>query len=54
MDEKLNQYAEHFGENFPIFIVNNLTDDELIGIIDDCIKNNKPYDVGKLDDDIKY
>lgn len=45
MDEKLIQYAEHFGENFPIFIARNLGEDELIKIIDDCIANDKPYEV---------
>ena len=50
MDEKLIQYAEHFGENFPIFIARRLTEDELIKIIDDCITNNKPYEVETIKD----
>lgn len=52
MDEKLNEYAEHFGENFPIFIARALDEDELIGIIDDCIANDKPYEVETEDDAI--
>ena len=50
MDEKLNQYADHFGENFPIFVARRLGEDELVRIIDDCIKNNKPYEVETQDD----
>lgn len=45
MDEKLIQYADHFGENFPIFIARNLSEEELIRIIDDCIANDKPYQI---------
>ena len=50
MNEKLNQYVDHFGENFPIFIVRDLSEDEIIKIIDDCINNNKPYEVETQED----
>lgn len=50
MDKKLNEYADHFGENFPIFIARDLDEDELIRIIDDCIANDKPYEVETEDD----
>ncbi|MBR5584079.1 MAG: hypothetical protein IKW21_06085 [Lachnospiraceae bacterium] len=50
MIEKLNEYAEYFGENFPIFIARDLDEGELIRTIDDCIKNNKPYEVETEDD----
>ena len=50
MEEKLNQYAEHFGENFPIFIVRHLDENEVVKIIDECISNNKPYEVDSQDD----
>ena len=50
MEEKLKQYVKHFGENFPIFIVRHLDKSELVKIIDDCIKNNKPYEVETNDD----
>ena len=53
MEEKLNQYAKHFGENFPIFIARNLTEKEIIKIIDKCINENKPYEV-TTDDDCDY
>jgi hypothetical protein len=53
MEEKLNQYAEHFGENFPIFIARGLEEDEIIKIIDECIENDKPYEV-ESDNDSDY
>lgn len=45
MEEKLNQYADHFGENFPIFIARRLDENELIKVIDECIKNDEPYKI---------
>jgi hypothetical protein len=53
MEEKLNQYAEHFGENFPIFIARRLDEDELVKIIDDCIAKNKPYEI-ETDENSSY
>ena len=53
MEQKLNQYAEHFGENFPIFITRGLSEDEIIKIIDDCIEQNKPYEV-ETDENANY
>ena len=52
IEKKLNEYAELFGENFPIFIVRNLEESEIIKIIDECIKNNKPYEI--KDENDKY
>lgn len=53
MDEKLIQYADHFGENFPIFIARNLSEEELTKVIDDCIAKNKPYEL-EAQDDVDY
>lgn len=53
MNERLNQYAEQFSENFPIFILRNLNEGEIIQIIDNCINNNKPYEI-KTDDVVLY
>lgn len=53
MEQKLNEYAKKFGENFPIFMVRGMSEDKVVKTIDECIKNNKPYEV-ETDDDVSY
>lgn len=54
MDDKLEKYAEQFAENFPLFMVRNLNEDEIIKIIDDCIESGKPYEPKDDDNDVIY
>lgn len=51
MNEKLMKYSEQFGENFPMFIVRNMEENEIIKIIDDCLKTNTPYELNIEDGD---
>ena len=44
MMEKLCEYADLFGENFPIFELNSKTSEEIEEIIDKCIKEGHPYE----------
>lgn len=39
----IEQYTQRFNENFPLFMLKGRTEDELIGIIKDCLKTGKPY-----------
>ena len=58
MDDKLDAYAEKFGEGFPMMpLAWGRTDDEVIEIIDDCLSNGKDvYELGYVedDDDVMY
>lgn len=56
LDEKIKEYDKRFG-GFPTMIFRGYEDDEIIKIIDDCLKQEKDvYEAGylTLDDDIKY
>ena len=48
MEESLNKYAEQFDENFPIFLLRNKTENEVIQIVQKCLESNEPY---KVEDD---
>ena len=43
MDKYLEEYAEKFGEQFPIMLCRGCDDKEIIEIIDECISKNEPY-----------
>ena len=45
MDELLDKYKEKFRECFPLMLVRGMSEKQIIESIDDCIKNNKPYEV---------
>ena len=49
MDKLLKQYAEQFGEQFPAMLCRGCDDEELEEIIKECLKKNKPYEVGEGD-----
>ncbi|URN40897.1 hypothetical protein [Peptoniphilus genitalis] len=40
----LLEYSEKFKENFPIFIVRDLNEEEIVKLVKDAIENNKPYE----------
>lgn len=52
MDEKLNEYVDKFGENFPIFYYRGRSEGEVIDIIDDCLKSEKPIKVDDVDGEV--
>lgn len=45
LQEYLFKYLDKFGENFPIYMCMGFEEDEIIGIIKDCLKSDKPYEV---------
>lgn len=53
INELREEYKNKFGEQMPMFLVRHLDDEEIIKLMEDCIKNNKPYDP-PLDKDSLY
>ncbi len=43
LEKKLEEYAEMFEENFPIFFFRHVPEDEIIKMIDGCLENGTPY-----------
>ncbi len=53
MADLLTKYAEKFDENFPIFLVMGMSDEEIDNQIEKSIKANKPYKP-EVNDDYDY
>lgn len=54
---KMGEYEGVFGDGFPLFPFGSYSEEEIIEIIDRCIKEKKDvYDLGylSLDEDIQY
>lgn len=54
MEDALNKYYEHFGENFPLGMGNSLTEAEVIERVDYCIKHNKKEPEPVYEDEYEY
>ncbi len=54
LEQKLNEYAEKFDENFPVFFFRNSSEEEIIKKIDECLEAGKPFenDADNGDEDI--
>lgn len=52
LNDKLNEYLDKFGENFPLFFFQGKEDGEIIGMIDDCLKSEKPIEVDDVDGEV--
>ena len=50
MDELLERYKDKFGECFPLMLTMGMSEKQIDEIIKDCLKKNKPYEVGKEED----
>ncbi len=50
LENLLNRYAEQFGDNFPIFYVRGMAEDEIIKLVQKSLDKNKPYEPEYLDD----
>ena len=53
MDELLNQYADRFNDNFPIFLLRNKTEDEIKEIVQSCLDKNEPLSI-EVENDCDY
>lgn len=49
---KLFEYADTFGENFPTFNFPYASEAEIMAKIDECIKTGKPYKGEETDADV--
>ena len=56
MDEKLEAYAERFGDGFPMYqLGRGRTDEEVMSIIDECLEKGKDaYELGLVNDEDDY
>lgn len=43
MNDKLEQYKAMFNDQFPLMCCMDMSDEDIIAIIDDCLANEKPY-----------
>lgn len=46
MEELMDQYREKFDDQFPLMLVQGMSDDEIADIIRKCLLAGKPYDPG--------
>ena len=52
MPELIERYAEKFNENFPLFALMGMDDEEVEAIIQECLDKGTPYrppDLGESD-----
>lgn len=54
MEEALEKYYKHFGENYPLSIVSTMTDEEIINRINQCIKSNRKEEEPEYNDEYDY
>lgn len=45
MDELLDKYKEKFRECFPLMLTMGMSEVQICEIIEECLRNNKPYEV---------
>ena len=50
MDDLLVKYAEKFGDNFPIFLVMGMSEEEIDNAIKKSLRTNKTYDPEIIED----
>lgn len=43
--KKMDEYSEAFDDSFPRMMMQNATDEEVVRIIDECLKSGKPVGV---------
>lgn len=49
LDELLIRYVDKFGKNFLLFCLRNMSEKEIISLIEECINDGIPYDVDDFD-----
>lgn len=51
LDELMHKYRETFNDQFPLMIVRNTSEQEIISMIEDCIRTGLPFEPGMDDVD---
>lgn len=41
----MDKYKEKFGECFPLMLTMGMNENQIKAAIEECLKNNKPYEV---------
>lgn len=54
LEEALNAYYEHFGENYPLCITGGQSNEEIIENIELCIDRNETAEPPEYDEDADY
>lgn len=54
MPELIEQYAEKFNENFPLFALMGLDDSEVEAVIQECLDKGTPYQPPDLGEKTLY
>ncbi len=54
LEEALNDYYEHFDENYPLGITMGMSDDEIIDDIERCIESNEKAEKPQYEYDADY
>ena len=54
MPELIKQYAEKFNENFPLFALMGLDDEEIEAILQDCLDKGTHYQPPDLEEKSLY
>ena len=54
IEKALEKYYQHFGENYPLMIVGNMTDNEIIERINSCIENGEPEKEPEYEENADY
>ena len=52
--ELIEQYVERFHENFPLFALMGLDDEEIEAILQDCLDKGTPYQPPDLEEKSLY
>ena len=53
MEDLLFEYADTFGENFPMFLFRSTDEKQIKAIIKKCLEDGEPYEPD-IKDDAKY
>ena len=53
LDKLLDEYQEHFEENFPLMLCRTMEEEEIIETIEKCLENDEPYEP-ELNEDANY
>lgn len=53
MEKLLEEYVDKFNENFPIFLLKGIDEDEIMEMIKKCIDEDKPCEI-EVDENDDY
>lgn len=54
MEKLIKKYVERFNENFPLFMLGGMSDDEIKTLLENCLDKGEPYRAGDSPADILY